>query len=168
MLTGGQFWRRKLICGQLSEIRCQESQLHNVVSGKYFVTPEHRFAASVLLSMLLMFHIHYCTRYEEVNISLASVGIILQTPPGGVSDLTFRNKDFIVGCLVMFSDPTNSLICLNFEPNPTRSLRSFSSICGGSSSSSISSSSSCSSTVQLATCTPWRHGGKLRYSCMYP
>lgn len=65
--------------------------MHNVVSGKYFVTPEHRFAASTLLSVLLIFHIHYC-RYEEVNIALAYVGIILQTPPGGVSDLTFRNK----------------------------------------------------------------------------
>jgi len=91
VLTGGQFSRRKLIYGQLSEVRCQESQLHNVVSGKYFVTPEHHFAALVHLSMLVIFHIHYC-RYEEVNIALASVGIILQTSPAGVSDLTVRNK----------------------------------------------------------------------------
>ena len=68
--------------------------MRNVVLGKYFVTPEHRFAASVLLSMLLMFHVHYC-RYEEVNIALASVGIILQTPPGGVSDLTVRNTRYV-------------------------------------------------------------------------
>ena len=60
MLTGGQFLRRKLICGQLSETGCQESQLHNVVSGKYFVTAEHRSATSVLLSMLLIFRVHYC------------------------------------------------------------------------------------------------------------